>query len=516
MPTPVSKNLSILDIRDFGAVGDGSTDDSAAFQAAFNLMFGDPHGRHVLHLANGDYRITQPWLFDESTSPELATSWRNLKIVGSAQHHLDRGTVLRFDVPETEHCIEFRSSYGIVFEDLAIRQVNNNPSSVFLNALQGPLFSGTGAEFRRVNFAPFGGATPSIATVVDNNQKQSVYTGCWFPTGTNKDMVGLQIGRDRAVADPSLQHGVSNIVDVDRCFFFCRLDLTNNSQVNIHDCAFLESTHAAIDATGMKEHALTKIRNNFFAGNNGQAAIPGITLGDTQARGYNLNIETTNRIEITGNHFRDIPLCIDTGGAHGVDIVGNTFNLDDAAYTGIRIHPDSEDVKIWRNNFSQAFFSGATMVDDQRWTSGNYVDELDLVIDDYLTADVTLAASPGETVLLNPRQAEWVGWMYRIEWQIPIEATAAGEFIGEVRQFSNGSVFNAVHRDVIWLDAGERGTLRGSAIVRVDQSLGWDTASDGLNLVVKTRSGAAGTALGSTDNNAFYGVAFVQVTEVPA
>ena len=60
----------ILNVREFGATGDGTTDDRAAIQAAFDLAFGDsvtaPHGWTQRHLNRpvffpaGKYRITAP------------------------------------------------------------------------------------------------------------------------------------------------------------------------------------------------------------------------------------------------------------------------------------------------------------------------------------------------------------------------------------------------------------------------------------------------------------------------
>jgi hypothetical protein len=70
-PTPRTmpdRLAEVINVRDFGAIGNGVSDDTAALQAAFNAAFGSsssPHGTNsylnkAVHIPNGNYRISSP------------------------------------------------------------------------------------------------------------------------------------------------------------------------------------------------------------------------------------------------------------------------------------------------------------------------------------------------------------------------------------------------------------------------------------------------------------------------
>jgi len=70
--TVQAKLRDYVDVRDFGAVGDGVTDDTAAIQAAINYAVGSTTGRGTVILGEGRFRITST----------LTIGTRNIALVG--------------------------------------------------------------------------------------------------------------------------------------------------------------------------------------------------------------------------------------------------------------------------------------------------------------------------------------------------------------------------------------------------------------------------------------------------
>jgi hypothetical protein len=57
--TQHDKNAEIISVKDFGAVGDGSTNDTAAVQAAVNAILADSTKGSAIYFPQGDYRVDQ-------------------------------------------------------------------------------------------------------------------------------------------------------------------------------------------------------------------------------------------------------------------------------------------------------------------------------------------------------------------------------------------------------------------------------------------------------------------------
>ena len=67
-----------FDVRDFGAKGDGVTDDTAAFQAAIDAVAAQGAGKIVIPYSPKGYRIAGPGRFDikaNKTNPAHSGVW---------------------------------------------------------------------------------------------------------------------------------------------------------------------------------------------------------------------------------------------------------------------------------------------------------------------------------------------------------------------------------------------------------------------------------------------------------
>ena len=79
-------DAGVLNVKDFGAQGDGVTDDTAAIQAALNAF---PNGGRIIYLPNGTYRISDTLRWPAGQAG--ATDYKNTILQGQSQ----QGVVLR-------------------------------------------------------------------------------------------------------------------------------------------------------------------------------------------------------------------------------------------------------------------------------------------------------------------------------------------------------------------------------------------------------------------------------------
>ncbi len=148
----------------FGAVGDGSTDDTAAFQAAINAAFGtvaSPHGHsnpfinRILFIPPGSYKITSPLYLagvlggivrgaGNGTSQILWRPTNGATIPGGGTYS-GSGNSLISDSQTPCFCTD--GANAIRFEDFSI----NGPSTTAASAVVGIYISMTGSNGQATN-----------------------------------------------------------------------------------------------------------------------------------------------------------------------------------------------------------------------------------------------------------------------------------------------------------------------------------------------------------------------------
>jgi hypothetical protein len=105
-----------LNVRDFGAFGDGVTDDTKAIQDAINYLLGHPNSNRQLYFPGGTYKITNSLFI--------------LKIVNTSSGQSN------YDFATLELCGE-KPSYGIPEQETIIAPTFNDKPAIVLQAVKG-------------------------------------------------------------------------------------------------------------------------------------------------------------------------------------------------------------------------------------------------------------------------------------------------------------------------------------------------------------------------------------------
>lgn len=130
VPRPINDKLGdLMNVKDFGAIGDGIVDDSDAFQAAVDAA----HGRGV-YIPGGDYRITKR--ITAAAVPWIDVPGMGLKAVGAfapGLHLIGDGMIetrihcevpndamFYMDAPQAPVTNAFRAAMGVCIEKLAV------------------------------------------------------------------------------------------------------------------------------------------------------------------------------------------------------------------------------------------------------------------------------------------------------------------------------------------------------------------------------------------------------------
>lgn len=193
--TQHDKNLETISVKDFGAIGDGSADDTTAFRNALNALYGKTA---CLFIPAGNYRISSRIDFDlgANTHIEIRGAGNNLveiRAVGASQ------SVFKITGPSGNIWLNSVTPNGSIdFKDLSFACYGGfNSTGICLEIQTGCVLGGPSknSTFENVTFRCDNGYWG--VQVLFHNTAQIHFTNCMFYSGNNvRAGIGVKIDCD--------------------------------------------------------------------------------------------------------------------------------------------------------------------------------------------------------------------------------------------------------------------------------------------------------------------------------
>jgi hypothetical protein len=512
--TAQDKAREVVSVKDFGAVGDGVADDTAAIRAAIAFTIGS--GFHkALHFPAGRYLITDTITIDKDTDATSGTSHRNMIWTGDGGMGTESGTELRFDVADAaKNGLSLLSAFGVQISGIAFTSNTAIKNVVNIAANVDPAFSGSMVEFKNCYFNSFA-ATPAEAVVQAVNWKLVAFRQCWFGVRVAGDKCML-VGGNTADNASYLQLGELNNLEISQCYIFGVISIKRARNFEIKNNSFIESYSSRIDVTGDEDTHGGVIEANYFTGITSDTdADAAVTVGNYT----NVGAEQAGCIRISNNRFRYRALGIRVKSVTPVVIENNHFRPRNSSSVGVQIDSTAEKITLGPNDFDDMYASSALAVDDQRFTAWtdqptNNVNK-DIVANFVLSAaDTSISANNTTQLVGSVTNVSLRGGKYRVRMNVSVRNTDVVDalpFSGEVRYRDQGNTLHAIGvigQAYVGADNGQyiagsgRGSLYVERVIYLEGTTDSTPTLSGFELYVRNLSGAATPATGQVDGGA--------------
>jgi hypothetical protein len=341
--TLTSRLQDFVSVKDFGAVGDGVTDDTAAIRTAIT------NHRHVF-IPAGDYRITSTIFL-----PTYVGQWQDdpknyiVEGVGSLSRFLIDGGVIAFSGPQNTAASDTDTSEGWTFRDIAFDTYNADKATYPDPYDTLPSF-GTAFNLSKLIRSEFHGI-------------YFTYVKGFIQSNTGLDSVGSYC-QQILIQDCVSTHHQEYFIDADQCYAFYilhnKIERGNRgikfARSNYYSAYNLVIRHNVIEANGLSSPVEINpvysaiISDNYFEANranSGEAATHVKVNFETGVPSYSLEINNnffsnreSNISAIGGTYYN-----INTGAldkdfhAHGNYANGGTlFRITNEGSDPIEIH----------------------------------------------------------------------------------------------------------------------------------------------------------------------------------
>lgn len=342
--TIAEKLNEVVSVKDFGAVGNGVTDDTVAIQAAIDslgvtggIVFFPP-GRYIVSDTNADnsclviqYAIhlkgSGPFYTSIEPASGLSNSVNIITFNPTPYANLDFSSVEKLFIGETNTGVR-TGNHGIYCNTSAVAQYL--PKFTVKDC-----YIAQGSGYAIYHF---------------NNVANNVNGGMWTALITNNILEGgikLEGSGDSIVISNNILNGVGTGVDAAL--------VAGASLLSILDNNITTSNSALIIRRGMRVNVLRNNIEHYVVGSNSNAVIDIIASSGTYVAG----VIQQNLVAAFG--ATDATKLIHIRNARGTLIQDNTFLAGIGGITAIRVETTCNDVRIGANSYNAAI---ATKVND--------------------------------------------------------------------------------------------------------------------------------------------------------
>lgn len=481
---------SVINVKDYGAVGDGSTDDTTAITTATAVLLARAtYGAAELYFPKGYYKITDEWIFDNSDS---SSEVQPIRIRGDGGYTGQGATRILVTPATSKRGLVLISTQQFEIDGIEFISANNNVSVLIdLDADINPKFSGFHTQFKRCSFRPFSGTTPTIRLIRQRNSAQNKWTECWIG-GTSQI---FQLG-DVVDATKGGSGGTgANIFE--RCQLYCDFEVYDGLNNTFLNATFARSTSTR--PVRIYPAAAGFVRNDNMS-----------FINCTQVSATDQNVEAVNfftqgagsiGLVVQNCRFDGYVITFDVDGAGSAVFDGNQYNppSNPSGVIGIRLGSSAKRVRIGAESFEGLTAVNMIPIDDNR-TAPRWP----LVVDAVLSPDYTFASVTNfETVMTGTFRCE--GGLHRITYSAAINVNAAGAGNYQSQFTLGGTVQQKLSRLEAYSNSLS-GYLDASAVLNIDGS------SSDVTWVLQLKQ-AAGTASVVEANDSSWST-YVQIEKV--
>lgn len=331
------KMRDIVNVKDFGATGDGVTDDTLAIQAAINYL--SPLGG-TLYIPKGAYIVS-----DADADNACLVITAPIQVLGDGAFYTSIQPAASVGSAVNTILVNPNSGYDqtlMSFKNLSLGNLNNGTRQgnygiycLTLNAGQNlPKFTVENCSIQQGGGYAIRHLNSSI-----NNVNGGMY-GAYINNNTLKGGIQLENSGDSIVVSNNILSGAGTGVHAAL--------VAGASLLSILDNNITTTNSAIIIISGMRVHILRNNIEHSTVGSNSNAVIDIVASGGT----YIAGVIQQNLIAAFGS--TDATRMIFIRNARGTLIQDNTFLAGTSGFTGVTISATCTDVRIGPNTYNAA------------------------------------------------------------------------------------------------------------------------------------------------------------------
>ena len=286
--------------QDFGAVGDGVTDDTAAIQAAIDYAVNNDRGVDII-FPHGIYLITSSLTADPSGSDER----RNISFIGQGgSNTIDHGVILKYQGTDADGMFDLDAVRHFHFEKIAfLNDAETINQLLKIHASSATTNSVSFITFEKCYFQNTLETAKELANghVWAYNSLNVTFRDCRFSGSPNNVTLGI---------DPSLTTGVAGgfvgRINFDSTYFTGDVNITRAAEVNwSNGCIFAEKwSNAGSPTESARIYVPDETYTNVLNLNISETQFEGLSSPTTFTAGAIVLSDGVKAVTVYGNTFR--------------------------------------------------------------------------------------------------------------------------------------------------------------------------------------------------------------------